>query len=63
MINFLTQVFAKKGKGYLSQGGDMGTPGPPFPASYDSAIFREMNTFSTLLMDEGCFKWVSSAKH
>jgi len=42
-------------------GGVMGTPEPLLATSLQFS--EKMNTFFTLLMDKGCFKWVSLVKH
>ena len=42
-------------------GGFMGTPGPPLATSLQ--LSEKMNTFFTLLMNKGCFQWVSLEKH
>ena len=42
-------------------GGVMGTPGPPLATSLQ--LSEKMNTFFTLLMNKGCFQWVSLEKH
>ena len=39
----------------------MGTPGPLLATSLQ--LSEKMNTFFTLLMNKGCFQWVSLEKH
>ena len=55
--------YSKKagGGGGGGGGGVMGTPGPPLATSLQ--LSEKMNTLFTLLMNKGCFQWVSLEKH